>query len=70
MAQYGRSKLAAILYLRYLARHLTSTHPNILVNATHPGIVEMRQQRARQRAVSFRWLCYVYGNGDLQEDSV
>ncbi|OCL06674.1 NAD(P)-binding protein [Glonium stellatum] len=41
--QYGRSKLAAILYSRYLARHLTSTHPNILANATHPGIVETRQ---------------------------
>jgi NAD(P)-dependent dehydrogenase (short-subunit alcohol dehydrogenase family) len=34
MAQYGRSKLAAILYSGYLARHLTSTHPNILANAT------------------------------------
>ena len=43
MAQHGRSKLAAVLYSRYLARHLTSTHPNILANATHPGIVETRQ---------------------------
>lgn len=42
-AQYGRSKLAAILYARYLARHLSSSHPNILSNATHPGIVETRQ---------------------------
>lgn len=41
--QYGRSKLAAILYARYLARHLTSSHPNVLVNATHPGVVETRQ---------------------------
>ena len=41
-AQYGRSKLAAILYARYLARHLTSAHPNILANATHPGIVETK----------------------------
>lgn len=40
---YGRSKLAAILYSRYLARHLTSTHPKILVNASHPGVVETRQ---------------------------
>ena len=38
--QYGRSKLAAILYSRYLAKHLSSSHPNILVNATHPGFVE------------------------------
>ena len=40
MAQYGRSKLANILYSRYLNRHLTSSHKNILVNATHPGFVE------------------------------
>jgi NAD(P)-dependent dehydrogenase (short-subunit alcohol dehydrogenase family) len=43
MAQYGRSKLANLLYAKYLARHLTSHHPNILSNATHPGIVETRQ---------------------------
>lgn len=41
--QYGRSKLAAILYARFLARRLTSQHPNILSNATHPGVVETRQ---------------------------
>ncbi|KAF2085709.1 NAD(P)-binding protein [Saccharata proteae CBS 121410] len=41
--QYGRSKLAAILYARYLADHLRSSHPRVLVNATHPGIVETRQ---------------------------
>lgn len=41
--QYGRSKLAAILYAKYLARHLTSKYPNILANATHPGIVDTRQ---------------------------
>ncbi|KAF2726936.1 retinol dehydrogenase 12 [Polyplosphaeria fusca] len=41
--QYGRSKLCSILYSKYLARHLTSSHPNILANATHPGIVETRQ---------------------------
>ncbi|KAF1944935.1 NAD(P)-binding protein [Clathrospora elynae] len=41
--QYGRSKLATILYAKYLARHLTSQHPNILSNAVHPGIVETRQ---------------------------
>ena len=40
LAQYGRSKLASILYSRYLNRHLTSTHKNILVNATHPGFVD------------------------------
>ncbi|KAF2710912.1 retinol dehydrogenase 12 [Pleomassaria siparia CBS 279.74] len=43
MGQYGRSKLAAILYSKYLTRHLTSQHPNILANATHPGFVETRQ---------------------------
>ena len=40
MGQYGRSKLAVILYSRYLNRHLTSAHKNILVNATHPGFVD------------------------------
>lgn len=38
--QYGRSKLAQILYSRYLARHLTAANPKILANATHPGFVE------------------------------
>ncbi|KAL6708278.1 hypothetical protein ACN47E_003202 [Coniothyrium glycines] len=42
-AQYARSKLAAVLYARYLARTLTPHHPNILSNATHPGIVDTRQ---------------------------
>jgi NAD(P)-dependent dehydrogenase (short-subunit alcohol dehydrogenase family) len=42
MGQYGRSKLAAILYTKYLARHL-GRNPNILINATHPGIVDTRQ---------------------------
>ncbi|KAL8826862.1 MAG: hypothetical protein Q9191_003534 [Dirinaria sp. TL-2023a] len=41
-AQYSRSKLANVLYSRYLNRHLTSAHPNILANATHPGIVDTR----------------------------
>ena len=41
---YGRSKLAAILYSRYLNRHLTrgGHYPNILVNATHPGFVDTK----------------------------
>jgi len=41
-AQYGRSKLAAILYARYLTAHLHKEHPNILINATHPGFVETK----------------------------
>jgi NAD(P)-dependent dehydrogenase (short-subunit alcohol dehydrogenase family) len=41
--QYGRSKLAVLLHAKYLARHLTPEHPNILANAVHPGIVETRQ---------------------------
>jgi NAD(P)-dependent dehydrogenase (short-subunit alcohol dehydrogenase family) len=40
--QYGRSKLANLLYARYLARHLAKEHPNILANATHPGVVETK----------------------------
>ena len=39
---YGRSKLAGILYARYLNKHLTSSHPNILANATHPGFVDTK----------------------------
>ncbi|PSN68370.1 retinol dehydrogenase 12 [Corynespora cassiicola Philippines] len=41
--QYGRTKLCSILYSKYLAKHLTSQVPNILANATHPGIVDTRQ---------------------------
>lgn len=37
---YGRSKLCGILYAKYLTRHLHSKYPNILINATHPGVVE------------------------------
>ena len=40
--QYGRSKLANLLYARYLDRHLHKSHPNILINATHPGFVETK----------------------------
>lgn len=40
--QYGRSKLANLLHARYLNRHLTSSHPNILANATHPGFVDTK----------------------------
>src|ERR1700761_845270 len=45
MPLYGRSKLAAILYSKYLARHLTTSHPNILANATHPGVVETKMSK-------------------------
>ena len=38
--QYGRAKLAVMLYARYLARHLTKEHPNILANTSHPGFVD------------------------------
>jgi NAD(P)-dependent dehydrogenase (short-subunit alcohol dehydrogenase family) len=37
---YGRTKLAAILYTRWLADRLPE---NILVNATHPGVVNTAQ---------------------------
>lgn len=42
MPQYGRSKLANILYAKYLNKHLTSQQPNILANATHPGVVKTK----------------------------
>ena len=41
-ALYARSKLAMLLYSRYLARNLADSDPNILVNATHPGVVETK----------------------------
>ena len=42
MAQYGISKLAAILYAKYLNKHITSKNPNVLANATHPGFVKTK----------------------------
>jgi NAD(P)-dependent dehydrogenase (short-subunit alcohol dehydrogenase family) len=44
-AQYGQSKLATLLHARWLARNLTPHHPNLLVNASHPGVVDTRQSR-------------------------
>lgn len=41
--QYARSKLAELLYAKYLARHLTPKHANILINASYPGIVDTAQ---------------------------
>ncbi|KAK4186518.1 putative oxidoreductase bli-4 mitochondrial precursor [Podospora australis] len=44
--QYGRSKLAAILYSRYFNRNVTQNgHPSVLMNATHPGFVSTKQSR-------------------------
>lgn len=45
-AQYGRSKLAAMLHARYLASHLTAEHPRILANSVHPGIVDTKATRS------------------------
>ncbi|KAL4731836.1 putative oxidoreductase bli-4, mitochondrial [Fusarium chlamydosporum] len=42
--QYGRSKLASILYTRYFDRNVTKAgSPKILMNAVHPGFVSTRQ---------------------------
>jgi NAD(P)-dependent dehydrogenase (short-subunit alcohol dehydrogenase family) len=44
--QYGRSKLANILYARYFARKVTQAgHPNVLMNATHPGFVSTKMSK-------------------------
>ncbi|KAK3386823.1 alcohol dehydrogenase-like protein Bli-4 [Podospora didyma] len=44
--QYGRSKLANILYTRYFDRNVTKNgHPNIFMNATHPGFVSTKQSK-------------------------
>ncbi|KAK7981319.1 hypothetical protein PG988_003557 [Apiospora saccharicola] len=41
---YGRSKLAAILYARYFTRKVTEQgHPNLIMNAVHPGLVSTKQ---------------------------
>ncbi|WAO92212.1 Hypothetical protein NCS54_00970800 [Fusarium falciforme] len=43
-AQYGRSKLANLLYTRYFDRNVTRKgFPDLIVNATHPGFVSTRQ---------------------------
>lgn len=42
-AQYGRSKLAQMLYCKYLSKNLTAKYPKILANSVHPGFVETRQ---------------------------
>ncbi|KAI2620611.1 NAD(P)-binding protein [Hypoxylon sp. NC1633] len=45
-AQYGRSKLASILYARYFARKVTEAgHPRLLMNATHPGFVSTKMSK-------------------------
>jgi hypothetical protein len=41
--QYGRSKLANLLYARYLNNTLSSSNPHILINAVHPGVVSTKQ---------------------------
>jgi len=44
--QYGRSKLANLLYTRYFDRNVTQKgHPNVLINATHPGFVSTKQSK-------------------------
>ncbi|XXG99445.1 hypothetical protein Hte_005784 [Hypoxylon texense] len=44
--QYGRSKLASILYARYFARKVTKAgQPNLLMNATHPGFVSTKMSK-------------------------
>ncbi|TQN66546.1 putative oxidoreductase bli-4 [Colletotrichum shisoi] len=44
--QYGRSKLAGILYARYFNRKVTRNgHPNVLMNATHPGFVSTKMSK-------------------------
>ncbi|KAI8716895.1 hypothetical protein NCS52_00984100 [Fusarium sp. LHS14.1] len=43
-AQYGRSKLANLLYTRYFDDNVTRNgFPDLIVNATHPGFVSTRQ---------------------------
>lgn len=44
--QYGRSKLANMLYARYFARKVTRNgHPDVLMNSTHPGFVSSKMSK-------------------------
>jgi len=36
--QYGRSKIAVVLYSKYLAKHLTKEYPRILANRVQSKI--------------------------------
>lgn len=42
-AQYARSKLATLLYSKWLNKHLAPSYPKIIASATHPGIVDTAQ---------------------------
>ncbi|KAJ8131223.1 hypothetical protein O1611_g2407 [Lasiodiplodia mahajangana] len=45
-AQYGRSKLASMLYSRYFTNKVTRAgQPNILMNSTHPGFVSSKMSK-------------------------
>jgi len=41
--QYGRAKLANLLYARWCSRHITSKNPHLIFNASHPGLVSTKQ---------------------------
>jgi NAD(P)-dependent dehydrogenase (short-subunit alcohol dehydrogenase family) len=44
--QYGRSKLAQMLYVKYLNKHLTQgKEPKILANTVHPGFVHTKMSQ-------------------------
>ncbi|KAJ2988589.1 hypothetical protein NUW58_g3892 [Xylaria curta] len=44
--QYGRSKLANILYSRYFTNKVTKAgHPNIRMNSSHPGFVSTKMSK-------------------------
>jgi len=43
--QYGRSKLAEMLYVKFLSKHLTPKQPKILANTVHPGIVDTKMSQ-------------------------
>ncbi|KAI0106174.1 oxidoreductase bli-4 [Nemania sp. FL0031] len=45
-SQYGRSKLANMLYSRYFTNKVTRAgQPNILMNSTHPGFVSSKMSK-------------------------
>lgn len=43
--QYGRSKLAQMLYAKYLTKNLKAKYPNIIANSIHPGFVDTKMSQ-------------------------
>jgi NAD(P)-dependent dehydrogenase (short-subunit alcohol dehydrogenase family) len=55
--QYGRAKLAQMLYAKFLSKHLTQgNEPKILANTVHPGFVDTKASQEDSKCRLFRRL--------------